>query len=60
VIVSHTSTSHKWMTNDGQPFHTSTSLRWYDPDQVLRVSKAHFDLSLSKGTPSGINERIQL
>jgi hypothetical protein len=34
---------------------TSTSLRWYDPDQVLRVSKAHFDLSLSKGPPSGIH-----
>jgi len=31
----------------------STSLRWYYPDQVLRVSKAHFDLSLSEGTPSG-------
>jgi hypothetical protein len=32
----------------------STSLRWYYPDQVLRVSKAHFDLSLSKGPPSGL------
>ncbi|GMB08783.1 hypothetical protein B1no1_14930 [Thermolongibacillus altinsuensis] len=34
----------------------STSLRWYNPDQVLRVSKAHFDLSLSKGPPSGFHD----
>lgn len=38
--------------NDLRP-RSYSSLRWYYPDQVLRVSKAHFDLSLSKGPPSG-------
>jgi hypothetical protein len=39
--------------NGRNSFRNTTSLRWYNPDQVLRVSKSHFDLSLMKGTPSG-------
>jgi hypothetical protein len=32
---------------------SSTSLRWCQPDQVQRVLKSHFNLSLFEGTPSG-------
>lgn len=35
------------------PKAVSTSLRWYDPDQVPRVRVGYTRLSLSKDSPSG-------